>query len=48
MRFAPDIGGSFDVDLTKIDQTQYQLLQSGDAVIVVDVRLRAVSTTPDR
>src|ERR1700730_675408 len=48
MRFAPDIGGSFDVDLTKIDQTQDQLPQSGDAVIVVDVRLRAVSTTPAR
>jgi hypothetical protein len=54
MGFAPDIGSSFEVDLTKVDQTQYKLLKSGDAVTVVGVvtpegnRLIAVSITPDR
>jgi len=31
MGFAPDIGSSFDVDLTEVDQTQYAFLNSGDA-----------------
>ena len=54
MGFAPDIGSSFEVDLTKVDQTQYAFLKSGDAVTVVGVvtpdgnRLIAVSITPDR
>jgi hypothetical protein len=54
MGFAPDIGGSFDVDLSSIDQTAYQFLKSGDAVTVVGVvtpdgnKLIAVSITPDR
>lgn len=54
MGFAPDIGGSFEVDLTNVDQTQYQFLKSGDAVTVVGVvssdgqKLIATSITPDR
>ena len=54
MGFAPDAGGSFDVDLSKIDQTAYQFLKSGDAVTVVGLvtpdgnSLIAVSITPDR
>lgn len=54
MGFAPDIGGSFDVDLSTIDQTAYEFLKSGDAVTVVGVvtpngnKLIAVSITPDR
>jgi hypothetical protein len=54
MGFAPDIGSSFEVDLTKVDQTQYAFLKSGDAVTVVGVvtpdgnRLIAVSITPDQ
>jgi hypothetical protein len=54
MGFAPDIGGSFDVDLTQVDQTSYAFLKSGDAVTVVGVvtpdgnKLIAVSITPDR
>jgi hypothetical protein len=30
MGFALDIGSSFEVDLTKVDQTRYELLKSGD------------------
>lgn len=54
MGFLPDIGGSFDIDLSKIDQAAYQFLKSGDAVTVVGVvtpdgnNLIAVSITPDR
>jgi hypothetical protein len=54
MGFAPDAGGSFDVDLSTIDQTAYAFLKSGDAVTVVGVvtpdgnKLIAVSITPDR
>jgi hypothetical protein len=54
MGFAPDDGSSFEVDLTQVDQTQYQFLKSGDAVTVVGVvtrdgqKLIAVSITPDR
>jgi hypothetical protein len=54
MGFAPDVGGSFDVDLSTIDQTAYAFLKSGDAVTVVGVvtpdgsKLIAVSITPDR
>jgi hypothetical protein len=54
MGFAPDIGSSSsEVDLTKVDQSQYKLLKSGDAVTVVGVvtpegnRLIAVSITRD-
>jgi hypothetical protein len=50
--FAPDVGGSFDVDISKIDQTSYEFLKSGDRVTVVGVvtpdgqRLIASSITP--
>jgi hypothetical protein len=30
MGFALHIGSSFEVDLTKVDQTHYKLLKSGD------------------
>jgi hypothetical protein len=54
MGFAPDSGSSFEVDLTRVDQAQYQFLKNGDAVTVVGVvapdgqKLIAVSITPDR
>jgi hypothetical protein len=55
MAFVPDVGGNaFDVDLTRIDQTAYAFLKSGDAITVVGVmtpdgnRLIAVSITPDQ
>jgi len=42
MAFVPDGGGgAFDVDITKIDQTAYAFLKSGDRVTVVGV------VTPD-
>jgi|SRR5215468_4755762 len=37
MGFAPDEGGSFDIDLTRTDQTQYMFLKSGDAVTILGV-----------
>lgn len=37
MAFAPDSGASFDVDVSKVDQTSYQFLKSGDKVTVVGV-----------
>ena len=52
MAFAPDIGGSFDVDISKLDQTSYEFLKSGDRVTVVGVvtpdgqKLIASSITP--
>lgn len=54
MAFAPDSGGSFDVDVSKVDQTSYQFLKSGDAVTIVGVisadgaRVIASTITPDR
>jgi hypothetical protein len=54
MAFAPDSGGSFDVDLSNVDQTSYDFLQSGDTVTVAGVvsadgnKLIATSITPDR
>jgi hypothetical protein len=53
MAFVPDDGSGFDVDLTRLDQTTYAFLNSGDAVTVVGVvtpsgnKLLAVSITPD-
>ena len=42
MVFTPDSGGgSFEVDVSKLDQTSYQFLKSGDAVTVVGI------VTPD-
>jgi hypothetical protein len=53
MAFVPDGGGgAFDVDITKIDQTAYAFLKSGDRVTVVGVvtpdgqRVIASSITP--
>jgi hypothetical protein len=54
MAFAPDSGGSFDVDVSKVDQTSYQFLKSGDAVTIVGVvtpdgnRVIATTITTDR
>ena len=53
MLFVPDDGSGFDVDLTRLDQTAYAFLNSGDAVTVVGVvtpsgnKVIAVSITPD-
>jgi hypothetical protein len=53
MAFVPDDGSGFDVDLTRLDQTSYAFLNSGDAVTVVGVvtpsgnKLIAASITPD-
>ena len=42
MVFTPDSGGgSFEVDISKLDQTSYSFLKSGDAVTVVG------TVTPD-
>jgi hypothetical protein len=53
MAFVPDGGGgAFDVDITKVDQTAYGFLKSGDRVTVVGVvtpdgnRVIASSITP--
>jgi len=54
MAFAPDSGGSFDVDVSNVDQTSYEFLKSGDAITVVGVetpdgnRVIATTITPDR
>lgn len=54
MAFAPDSGASFDVDVSKVDQTSYKLLKSGDKVTIVGVvtadgaRVIASTITPDR
>jgi hypothetical protein len=54
MAFAPDGGGSFDVDVSNVDQTSYEFLKSGDGVTVEGVvtpdgnKLIATSITPDR
>jgi hypothetical protein len=42
MAFVPEAGGgAFDVDISKLDQSSYQFLKSGDRVTVVGV------VTPD-
>jgi hypothetical protein len=52
MAFGPDVGGSFDVDISKLDQSSYEFLKSGDRVTVVGVvtpdgqKLIASSITP--
>ena len=54
MAFAPDSGGTFDVDVSNVDQTSYDFLESGDAVTIVGVvtpdgnRVIATTITPDR
>jgi hypothetical protein len=54
MAFVPDAGGGFEVDVSKIDQTSYQSLKSGDRVTVVGVvtddgsKVIAKSITPKR
>ena len=53
MAFAPDSGGSFDVDVSKVDQASYVFLKSGDAVTIAGVvtpdgnKVIATSITPD-
>jgi hypothetical protein len=53
MGFAPDSGGSFDVDLAQVDQSAYQTLTNGQSVTVVGYvsrdgnKLVAVTITPD-
>jgi hypothetical protein len=52
MAFGPDVGGAFDVDISKLDQASYAFLKSGDRVTVVGIvtsdgnRLIATSITP--
>ena len=42
MAFSPELGGgAFDVDISKVDQSSYKFLKSGDRVTVVGV------VTPD-
>ena len=54
MGFAPDDGGSFEVDLTQVDQSSYEFLVNGDSVTVVGYVSRdgnkviAVSITKDQ
>jgi hypothetical protein len=54
MGFAPDSGGSFEVDLTQIAQSAYEFLNNGDSITVVGYVARdgnkviAVSITPDQ
>lgn len=54
MGFAPDSGSSFEVDLTRVDQSSYDFLTNGQAITVVGYvssdgsKLIAVSITPDR
>jgi len=54
MGFAPDSGGSFEVDLTRVDQRSYEFLNNGDSVTVVGYvsgegnKVIAVSITPDQ
>jgi len=54
MGFAPDSGSSFEVDLTRVDQSSYEFLTNGQAITVVGYvssdgnKLIAVSITPDR
>jgi hypothetical protein len=54
MGFAPDNGSSFDVDLTRVDQSSYEFLNNGDSITVVGYVSRDgnkvidVSITPDQ
>jgi hypothetical protein len=54
MAFVPDAGGAFEVDVSKVDQTSYRSLKSGDRITVVGVvsadgnRVIATTITPDR
>lgn len=54
MAFVPDVGAAFEVDVSKVDQTSYHSLKSGDRVTVVGVvtnngnRVIASTITPDR
>lgn len=54
MAFVPDTGAAFEVDVSKIDQTSYRSLKSGDRVTVVGVvtddgsKVIAKSITPGR
>src|ERR1700675_323460 len=54
MAFAPDSGGSCDVDVSNVAQRSYEFLKSGDAVTVVGIvtpdgnKLIATTITPDR
>ena len=54
MALTPDSGGSFEVDLSKIDQTAYQGLKSGDAITVSGPvtadgkKVVAIAIKPDR
>jgi hypothetical protein len=54
MAFTPDSGGSFEVDLSKIDQASYKSLKSGDAITVVGPvtadgkKVVATAIKPDR
>jgi hypothetical protein len=55
MAFAPDSGGgAFDVDVSKVDQTYYEFLKSGDAITAAEVvtadgnKVIADTITPDR
>ena len=54
MGFAPDSGSSFEVDLTRVDQSSYEFLTNGQAITVVGYvssdgnKLIAVSIAPDR
>lgn len=52
--FVPDTGAAFEVDVSKVDQTSYQSLKSGDRVTVVGIvtddgnKVIATTITPDR
>jgi hypothetical protein len=54
MGFAPDSGSSFEVALTRVDQSSYEFLTNGQAITVVGYvssdgdKLIAVSITPDQ
>ena len=54
MGFAPDSGSSFEVDVTRVDQSSYEFLTNGQAITVVGYvssdgsKLIAVSITPDQ
>jgi hypothetical protein len=54
MGFSPDSRSSFEVDLTRLDQSSYEFLNNGQAITVVGYvssdgnKLIAVSITPDQ
>jgi len=51
---APDNGGSLDVDVSRVDESSYAFLRSGDAVTIAGVvspdgnTVIAETITPDR